>query len=78
MKVYIIPSAAYKPSLFLDGLRIIVVASIVPAMNEEEAMGRVLIDMKNKFPAKDGWVHLIGEIDGEDSTEEIKTLAGRL
>ena len=78
MKAYIIPSGAYKPPTFFGDFSIIMIANLVPAMNEEEAVGRVLLDMKNKFPAKDGWVHLIGEIDGEDSTKEIKEFAEKL
>ncbi len=75
MKVYIIPSVAINS--LVDSPCPTVIASLVPAMNKEEALGRLLMNMKNRFPEKDGWIHLIGDI-GDDSTEEIKALAERL
>ena len=72
MKIYLVPCGAYKQSdMFFGDLFVTLVASIVVAMNKEEALGRILLDMKDKFPEKDKWIHLIGDID-EDSTEELK------
>ena len=74
MKIYLVPCGAYKQSdISFSGLSVTLIAMIVVAMNREEALGRVLLDMKDKFPEKDNWIHLIGDID-EDSTEELKEI----
>ena len=78
MKIYLVPCGAYQPSrLLYDGFPITLIALIVVAMNKDEALGRVLHDMKRKFPEEDGWVHLIGDVD-EDSTEELKAIIGEI
>ena len=78
MRIYLVPCGAYKPSdMFVSGLSVTLVALIVVAMNREEALGRVLLEMKDRFPAKDKWIHLIGDVD-EDSTEELKEIVERL
>ena len=77
MKIYVVPSAAYKQPGVFDTLSINLMASVVTAMNKEEALGRIMLDMKNKYPEEDGWLHLIGDID-DDSTEEIIELIDKL
>ena len=74
MRIYLIPAIAYKVKNFEYNVEIF--ANLVLASNEKEALGEVLLDLKSKYPSKNGWEYKIG--DAGDDTDKVKEIVKEL
>lgn len=70
MRIYLIPAIAYQAKNF--GHTVNIFASLVLASNEKEALGEVLLDLKSRYPSKNGWEYKIG--DAGDDTDKVKEI----